>query len=174
MPLSFPISNADGLPWIVGGVLILVGAALFVAGGRTFSSAATPLPTNRAARVLVTHGIYGWTRSPVYLGLLLLSDPGPRSGAHGALSPRQIGALDSSQAAPIALFGIPSTWGFVLAAAGQSLAFGSWPAFTIVLTGIVPTFICRARSEEKLLSSTFGEGYALYRQRTRMIIPYIL
>ena len=72
IPLSFPIPNADGLPWIVGGVLILVGAALFVAGGRTFSSAATPLPTNRPARVLVTHGIYRWTRNPIYLGFLLM------------------------------------------------------------------------------------------------------
>jgi hypothetical protein len=31
-----------------------------------------------------------------------------------------------------------------------------------------------ANAEEKLLSRTFGERYALYRQRTKMIIPYVL
>jgi protein-S-isoprenylcysteine O-methyltransferase Ste14 len=41
-----------------------------------------------------------------------------------------------------------------------------------VLCGIVPTFAWRARAEEKLLSRTFGERYALYRRRTQMIIPY--
>jgi protein-S-isoprenylcysteine O-methyltransferase Ste14 len=44
----------------------------------------------------------------------------------------------------------------------------------IILSGIVPTFAWRARAEEKLLSRRFGEGYAVYRQRTRMIIPHLL
>jgi protein-S-isoprenylcysteine O-methyltransferase Ste14 len=57
-----------------------------------------------------------------------------------------------------------------LLATGQALAFGSWPALVTVLAGIVPTFAWRARAEEKLLSRTFGERYAVYRQRTKMII----
>ncbi len=44
----------------------------------------------------------------------------------------------------------------------------------IVLCGIVPTFAWRARAEEKLLSRAFGERYAAYRQRTKMIIPHLL
>ena len=44
----------------------------------------------------------------------------------------------------------------------------------IVLCGIVPTFAWRARAEEKLLTGAFGERYAAYRQRTRMIIPHLL
>jgi protein-S-isoprenylcysteine O-methyltransferase Ste14 len=44
----------------------------------------------------------------------------------------------------------------------------------IVLAGIVPTFAWRARAEEKLLSRTLGERYAVYRQRTKMILPYLL
>jgi len=57
---------------------------------------------------------------------------------------------------------------------GQALAFGSWPALVIVVSGIVPTFAWRARAEEKLLIRIFGESYAVYRERTKMIIPHIL
>jgi protein-S-isoprenylcysteine O-methyltransferase Ste14 len=42
-----------------------------------------------------------------------------------------------------------------------------------VLIGIVPTFAWRAQAEEKLLSRTFGERYALYRKQTKMMIPYL-
>jgi protein-S-isoprenylcysteine O-methyltransferase Ste14 len=38
---------------------------------------------------------------------------------------------------------------------------------------LVPTFAWRARAEEKLLSRTFGERYAVYQKRTKMIIPYL-
>jgi protein-S-isoprenylcysteine O-methyltransferase Ste14 len=68
----------------------------------------------------------------------------------------------------------PIYLGLALIASGGALAFGSWPALVIVLSGIVPTFAWRARAEEKLLSLTFGERYAVYRERTKMIIPYLL
>jgi protein-S-isoprenylcysteine O-methyltransferase Ste14 len=72
LPLPFPIPEAHGALWIVGGCLILIGLACFAAGVRNFSRAATPLPTNQPARVLVTTGIYRWTRNPIYLGFLLV------------------------------------------------------------------------------------------------------
>jgi protein-S-isoprenylcysteine O-methyltransferase Ste14 len=68
----------------------------------------------------------------------------------------------------------PIYLGLALLAMGEALAFGSWPALMIVLSGIVPTFAWRARAEEKLLSRTFGERYEVYRQRTKMIIPHLL
>jgi protein-S-isoprenylcysteine O-methyltransferase Ste14 len=68
----------------------------------------------------------------------------------------------------------PIYLGFALLAMGQALAFESWPACFIVLFGIVPTFVWRARTEEKVLSRTFGERYEVYRQRTKMIIPHLL
>ena len=68
----------------------------------------------------------------------------------------------------------PIYLGLALLALGEALAFANWPAFLIVLFGIVPTFAWRARMEENLLSRTFGDRYELYRQRTKMIIPYLL
>ena len=75
---------------------------------------------------------------------------------------------------PYRLVRHPIYLGLALLAMGQALAFASWPALMIVLCGIVPTFAWRARAEEKLLNGTFGERYAAYRQRTRMIIPHLL
>jgi protein-S-isoprenylcysteine O-methyltransferase Ste14 len=68
----------------------------------------------------------------------------------------------------------PIYLGFTLLATGSALALGAWPAFVILACGIVPTFAWRAHREEVQLSRTFGEHFALYRQRTRMIIPYLL
>ena len=68
----------------------------------------------------------------------------------------------------------PIYLGLTLLAMGEALAFGSWPALMIVLSGIVPTFAWRARFEEKLLSRTFGERYVVYRERTKMVVPHLL
>ena len=75
---------------------------------------------------------------------------------------------------PYRLVRHPIYLGLTLLATGTALAFSSWPALGIVLSGIVPTFAWRARGEERLLSGTFGERYEAYRQRTKMIIPWLL
>ena len=64
--------------------------------------------------------------------------------------------------------------GLTVLAMGEALAFASWPACLVVLSGIVPTFVWRAQAEETLLMRAFGERYELYRQRTKMIIPHLL
>jgi protein-S-isoprenylcysteine O-methyltransferase Ste14 len=74
---------------------------------------------------------------------------------------------------PYRLVRHPIYLGLALLAAGDALAFGSWPALMIVLSGIVPTFAWRARAEETLLSRTFGERYALYRKHSKTIIPHL-
>jgi protein-S-isoprenylcysteine O-methyltransferase Ste14 len=61
-----------GIRWIVASFLILVGVALAVAAIRNFSQAATPVPTNVPTRALVTTGIHGWTRNPIYVGFFLI------------------------------------------------------------------------------------------------------
>ena len=75
---------------------------------------------------------------------------------------------------PYRLVRHPIYLGLALLAMGEALAFGSWPALMIVLSGVVPTIAWRARAEEKLLSRTFGERYAVYRKQTKMIIPHLL
>lgn len=75
LPLPQLIPRAGALHSIgavAAGAMILSGVALFVAGVRNFTRAATPVPTNRPARVLVTGGVHRWSRNPIYLGLLLL------------------------------------------------------------------------------------------------------
>src|SRR5262249_56263940 len=55
-----------------GGSVVLVGLALAAAGIRGFSRAATPVRSKEPTRVLVTTGIHGWTRNPIYLGMFLV------------------------------------------------------------------------------------------------------
>jgi protein-S-isoprenylcysteine O-methyltransferase Ste14 len=68
----FIVPGTDAVRWTAGGAMILVGLALFAAGIRGFSRAATPVPTNQPTRALVTTGIHGWTRNPIYLGMFLV------------------------------------------------------------------------------------------------------
>lgn len=75
---------------------------------------------------------------------------------------------------PYRLVRHPIYLGLTLLATGEALAFGSWPACLVVLSGIVPTFLWRAQAEEALLIRAFGQRYELYRQRTKMIIPHLL
>jgi protein-S-isoprenylcysteine O-methyltransferase Ste14 len=72
LPLSVAVPGADPVYRVFAGSLILIGLGLAAAGIGNFSRAATPVPTNEPTRTLVTTGIHGWTRNPIYLGLFLL------------------------------------------------------------------------------------------------------
>jgi len=72
LPLPFAVPEAAPVDEIIAGSLILIGLALAAAGIRNFFHAATPVPTNRPTRALVTAGIHGWTRNPIYLGMFLI------------------------------------------------------------------------------------------------------
>jgi protein-S-isoprenylcysteine O-methyltransferase Ste14 len=72
LPRVFVVPGSDLVLRTVGGCLILIGIALAVAGIRNFARAATPVPTNQPTRALVTTGVHGWTRNPIYLGLFLV------------------------------------------------------------------------------------------------------
>jgi protein-S-isoprenylcysteine O-methyltransferase Ste14 len=70
LPFAFPVAT---LPrWAIGGGLIVLGAMLMAAGIRNFSHAETPVPSDQPVRALVTTGIHGWSRNPIYLGMFLL------------------------------------------------------------------------------------------------------
>src|SRR5262245_8938064 len=68
LPRPFAIPGTDLVRWMTGGALILVGLALAAAGIRNFFRAATPVRSKEPTRVLVTTGVYGWSRNPIHLG----------------------------------------------------------------------------------------------------------
>jgi protein-S-isoprenylcysteine O-methyltransferase Ste14 len=75
LPLPSPIPRIGLVHWIsaiIAGSLILIGIAVFAAGMRNFSSAATPVQGTKPTRALVTTGIHGWSRNPIYLGMFLV------------------------------------------------------------------------------------------------------
>jgi protein-S-isoprenylcysteine O-methyltransferase Ste14 len=73
--LPFPVARTGWVHWVSAinaGALILMGIALFAASIRSFSRAATPIQGTRPTRALVTTGIHGWSRNPIYLGMFLV------------------------------------------------------------------------------------------------------
>jgi protein-S-isoprenylcysteine O-methyltransferase Ste14 len=70
LPLTFP--EVTSVRWTAGGGLIAVGLAIMAAAIRNFTRAGTPVPSNQPVRALVTTGIHGWSRNPIYVGMILL------------------------------------------------------------------------------------------------------
>ena len=70
--LRFPVLMSEPVHWIIAGSLILAGLTLAAAGIRNLSRAGTPVPTYEPTRALVTTGIHGRTRNPIYLGFFLM------------------------------------------------------------------------------------------------------
>ena len=75
LPLQFPVARVGLAHWISAGIagsMIIIGIAVFGASIRNFSSAATPVQGTRPSSALVTGGIHGWSRNPIYVGMFLL------------------------------------------------------------------------------------------------------
>lgn len=72
LPLRLAVPEAALFRWTVGGGLIVVGLGVMAAGIRNFARAGTPVPSNQPVRALVTSGIHGWSRNPIYLGMFAL------------------------------------------------------------------------------------------------------
>ena len=72
LPLPLALPGPDPMLWAVGGGLVVLGLAIFVASIRNFSRAATPVPSTQPVRALVTTGIHALSRNPIYVGMFLL------------------------------------------------------------------------------------------------------
>jgi len=56
----------------LGGIAVLVAAALFLSAVRTFRTAGTPVPGNRPTTTIIRTGPYRYSRNPIYLSFSLL------------------------------------------------------------------------------------------------------
>jgi protein-S-isoprenylcysteine O-methyltransferase Ste14 len=72
VPLPLTLPDAASIRWTGGGGLMMAGLAIMAAGIRDFSRAATPVRSNQPVRALVTTGIHGWSRNPIYIGMFLI------------------------------------------------------------------------------------------------------
>lgn len=75
IPLPPPVSRpgwAHDISAVLAGLMFAAGVAMMAAGILNFTRAATPVPTVRPTRVLVTTGVHGWSRNPIYVGMFLI------------------------------------------------------------------------------------------------------
>jgi protein-S-isoprenylcysteine O-methyltransferase Ste14 len=60
------------LRWTVVPLLFLVGAAFITSAVLRFRKAGTPPPPWEPTTAFVAHGVYRWSRNPMYLGMALI------------------------------------------------------------------------------------------------------
>jgi protein-S-isoprenylcysteine O-methyltransferase Ste14 len=72
LPLPVFLPQTALVRWTAGGGLILLGAAVAAAGVSNFSRAATGVRAKQPVLALVTTGIHGWSRNPIYFGMFVL------------------------------------------------------------------------------------------------------
>jgi protein-S-isoprenylcysteine O-methyltransferase Ste14 len=76
------------------------------------------------------------------------------------------------QAGPYAFVRNPMYFGWWVAMFGLVLLYPVWMVFLMFLFSLV-SFAGRARREDKALDERFGEAWAVYKKRTKFLIPYI-
>jgi protein-S-isoprenylcysteine O-methyltransferase Ste14 len=69
LPLALP---GGALRWLLAAGLAGAGVAIMAAAIRGFSRAGTPVPTVEPTRALVTTGVHGSSRNPIYVGMFLI------------------------------------------------------------------------------------------------------
>jgi protein-S-isoprenylcysteine O-methyltransferase Ste14 len=67
--LGWPANWPLDVPRIAGLVLVAIGILLMAAGVLQFKRHGTPVPTDQPTTALVTTGVYGFSRNPLYLAL---------------------------------------------------------------------------------------------------------
>jgi protein-S-isoprenylcysteine O-methyltransferase Ste14 len=64
---ALPIWDAQGLGNWLGAAFIVAGVALMIASLMQFARARTTVVPREVARVLITDGVYQWSRNPIYV-----------------------------------------------------------------------------------------------------------
>jgi protein-S-isoprenylcysteine O-methyltransferase Ste14 len=70
--LPIPVLLPNMTAWFTGWIISVASLFFVVPAMRSFHSVRTSMMPFRHASSLVTHGVYGMTRNPMYLSLLLL------------------------------------------------------------------------------------------------------
>lgn len=71
---ALPLATVVRSPFSYGGAIcVLTGAAMIVWSRRAFQSAGTPIKPFTESTELIRHGLYRWTRNPMYLGAVLVT-----------------------------------------------------------------------------------------------------
>lgn len=68
----------------------------------------------------------------------------------------------------------PAYAGSLLSFLGFGLSLNNWGSLAVVVIPTAMAFLYRIRTEEQVLTATFGEAYIAYRRKTRALIPFIL
>jgi protein-S-isoprenylcysteine O-methyltransferase Ste14 len=68
--LPGPLVVPQPYNWL-GLILLVAGPALALVGARQFDKVGTNIPTFNDPTILVTHGLFRWSRNPIYLGFAL-------------------------------------------------------------------------------------------------------
>lgn len=71
-PLGWLAGAPAMLRWLVGGAAIILALGLVAAAITGFQRAGTAVQTRRPSTSLVTTGVYGAVRNPIYVGFFLL------------------------------------------------------------------------------------------------------
>jgi protein-S-isoprenylcysteine O-methyltransferase Ste14 len=70
---TVPLAIAVPPPFsYAGGAMIAAGVAMIAWSRRAFQAAATPIMPFTESASLIRHGLYRWSRNPMYLGAVLL------------------------------------------------------------------------------------------------------
>lgn len=78
--------SAGVVPTIVGAIIALGGAGLILIGSRGHSKAETNVEPWRPTTAIISTGVYGYSRNPIYLGMAVLQfGLGICGGSLGAL-----------------------------------------------------------------------------------------
>ena len=67
-PLGLVVQIDPAWRLVIGGLALVAGALPTIAGAVTLRHHGTPVLPSRPAVTLITSGIYGWTRNPMYAG----------------------------------------------------------------------------------------------------------
>ncbi len=69
-----PIATVVPAPFSYGGgaLLLATGATMIVWSRRAFQAAGTPIKPFSKSTTLIRHGLYRWSRNPMYVGAVLL------------------------------------------------------------------------------------------------------